>query len=154
MIPVLLPLLLIVQAQAGPSITPKSPYVLTPVEAVIAAADVAPAAVRGVIEMRVRGSGRAGGKIYLNSEQDYRDQRSVSVAIQPMAFTALRKRFGNWPDKALAGKTIRVRGYVRRVRIDFLASNGRASGKYYYQTHIIVKRADQITLVTNGSREN
>lgn len=152
--PLLLSLLLLANPQNGPTVRPKSPFVLTPSEAVIAAADVAPAAVGGVFEMQVRGSGRVDGKIYLNSERDYRDQRSVSVVILPVAFEALRERFGDSPDRALAGKMIRVRGYARRVRIDFLSDNGRPSGKYYYQTHIAVTRADQIRLVHARAQEN
>jgi len=49
-------------------------------------------------------------------------------------------------DTALQGRTIRVDGEARRVRIDFLAG-GRPTGKYYYQTHVVIERGEQLRSV-------
>ena len=66
-----------------------------------------------------RGRGREAGYVFLNSESDYRDPRSVTVRFTPEAATAYRARHGTDPDTALAGKTILVYGFARQVRIDF-----------------------------------
>jgi hypothetical protein len=119
---------------------------IAPFDAIQSAAAAAPQGVPGVFELRVRATGRQDGNIYLNSEADYRDQRSLTVAVQPSAFAVLEKQFGAAPDVSLNGKTIRVRGVARRVRIDFV-DNGQPSGKYYFQTHVAVARGDQIEIV-------
>lgn len=144
---ILLSLLALAACQTGSSRPQISAGAVGPADAILAAANAAPRRVPGTFELQVRGSGRQDGNIYLNSEKDYRDQRSISIAIHPMACAELRERLGGWPDEVLAGKTIRVRGAARRARIDFIGDNGRPSGKYYYQTHVDVTHANQITVV-------
>lgn len=133
-------------AWASPSASAQESVIVAR-DAILAAADAAPGSVSGTFVLEVRASGRQSGRIFLNSEKDYRDQRNLTVAIQPTVFESLRRRLGDWPDVALAGKLIHVRGAARRVRIDFLDNHGRPSGKYYYQTHINVTQANQITIV-------
>jgi hypothetical protein len=116
---------------------------MTSVEAVIAAASASGAGVRGVFAMNVRRAEQVGPRFFLNSEADYRDQRSLAIAIQPWALPGLRARFGGDLRRALLGKDIRVAGFARRERIDFTV-NGRATGKYYYQTHVAVTDARQV----------
>jgi hypothetical protein len=139
-------LLALAGCQASLSRPMASAGTIAPFEAIQAAAAAAPRRVPGVFEMRVAASGRQSGNIYLNSEKDYRDQRSLTVAIHPSAFAALRARFGGDPDAALAGRVIRVKGAARRAQILFL-ENGRPTGKYYYQTHVDVVRGEQIEIV-------
>lgn len=116
---------------------------LTPVEAVIAAAGASGAGVRGVFAMQVRRAEQVGPRYFLNSEADYRDQRTLSVAIQPWVLPELRARFGGGLRRAFLGKDVRVFGYARRERIDFTI-NGHRTGKYYFQTHVAVTDARQI----------
>ncbi len=119
---------------------------ISPREAVVAAADAAPRSVPGTFALLVRATGRGGRRVYLNSELDYRDQRNVTVNIDPGAAAALERRFGAPADEFFRGKFIRVRGAARRVRIHFI-TDGRPTGLYYYQTHVAVGDADQITVV-------
>lgn len=121
--------------------------VLTPPEAVFRAAGAAPAGVHAIFVMPVRAAGRDGGRIYLNSERDYRDQRNLSISIGPRAAAALAARHGAAPDAFFPGRRIRVTGAARRVRIDFRDSARRPTGLYYFQTHVDVESADQIALV-------
>lgn len=114
--------------------------------AVLAAADAAPRGYPGRFGMVVKRAEQVGPRLFLNSEADYRDQRSIAIAIEPLAQIALRRIHGPDLRAAFLGKAIQVDGVARRERIDFLA-NGRRTGKYYYQTHVAVTRADQITLV-------
>lgn len=122
-----------------------------PDEAITSAAAAASKSVRGVYALRVASTGRQDGQIYLNSEQDYRDQRNLTVAIRSEVISDLEQRFGASPDVFLRGKRIAVNGFARRVRIHFL-ENGVPSEKYYYQTHVDVRRADQIAVVDKRAR--
>lgn len=120
-----------------------------PAEAIVSAATAAPQAVRGRFAMRVQAVGRRDGNIYLNSEEDYRDQRNLTVTIRPSAINALAERFGEQADRFLIGKRIVVDGEARRVQIDF-THNGQPTGNYYFQTHIDVRNADQLSITTAG----
>jgi hypothetical protein len=117
-----------------------------PMEAIERAAALAPGAYPGVFVMTVRASGRQGSSLYLNSESDYRDPRNLSLEVRPVAQAQLESRLGASAETALRGRTIRVDGAARRVRIDFTA-DGRPTGKYYYQTHVVVERGEQLLSV-------
>lgn len=116
-----------------------------PRDAIFLAADAAPRTVPGRFLLLVKASDRAGDKVYLNSEKDYRDQRSLNIIIQPGAARALKARHGEDPDRFFLGKQIAVTGEAERVRILFV-SHGAVTGKYYYQTHVVVRGADQIEI--------
>lgn len=116
---------------------------LHPMEAILKAADVAPAPVSGVFDLTVRAAGFDRGTLYLNSEADYRDQRNLTISIRPTALAALQKRFGSELVARFKGHRILVLGQARRVRIDFI-EDGKPSGKYYYQTHVLVVGPDQV----------
>ena len=119
---------------------------LGPAEAIQRAAAAAPQGVRGVFAMRVQAAGRDKGKLYLNSELDYRDQRNLTVAVSKPALYQLTRRYGFRPERHFIGKEIIVEGVAWRVRVDFLHRR-RPTGKYYYQTHVVVGDVDQITVV-------
>lgn len=120
----------------------------TPIEAGMRAANAAPArmGVRAVFAMPVRRAEKAGKRFFLNSEADYRDQRNLSVAIEPGAYRLLRDRFGKKLDAVFLGRKVRVFGLAKRVQIGFFA-NGRPTGLYYYQTHVTVTDPAQIEIV-------
>jgi hypothetical protein len=119
---------------------------LSPQEAIMKAADAAPRGVYGVFELDVNRAETVGPNFFVNSEKDYRDQRNLSVAIGPSAQSELRRRYREDLREAMLGRKLLVFGYPRRVRVDFI-SNGRRSGKYYFQTHVPVGDARQIELI-------
>lgn len=119
---------------------------MTAPQAVFAAADAAPRGVPGTFALVVKRAEMVGPRLFLNSEGDYRDQRNLSIAIQPSALPILRQRLGRDLRGALVDRDIRVRGVARRTRIDF-TNNAKPTGKYYYQTHVDVDSADQISIV-------
>jgi len=119
---------------------------IAPREAIVAAADAAPRGVPGVFAMQVTATGRIGGRVFLNSEADYRDQRNLTIAIEPRAAERLAALHGAAPESYFRGKSIEVRGAARRVRIDFI-ENRRPTGLYYYQTHVPVTDPEQISIV-------
>ena len=117
---------------------------ITPYEAIQAAAASPGRGVSGEFALTVRNTGKT-RNTHLNSEDDYRDPRNLSISIAPRAAEVLAAQLGAPPETALRGKPILVTGTARRVRIDFLVG-GRPSGKYYYQTHVDVTDASQIRL--------
>ncbi|MCF6225745.1 MAG: hypothetical protein L3J22_05500 [Xanthomonadales bacterium] len=110
------------------------------------AADAAPESVAGVFEMKVVGTGRDKGKIYLNSEADYRDQRSLNIVVRPQAVKSFMETHGSPLDTFLKGKRIRVSGEAKRAKIT-MNCGGRKTDMYYYQTHVQVKDINQIEVL-------
>ena len=102
--------------------------------------------VDGVFALTVRASGNADGRLFLNSESDYRDPRNLSISIAPDALQEMVALYGPDPGAALKGRAILVRGTARMVRIAFVADGRRVSDKYYYQTHVQVDDAAQLRL--------
>ncbi|GAB3088923.1 tetratricopeptide repeat protein [Lysobacter terrae] len=118
---------------------------IPPKLAVLLAADAEDEGAAGVFGIDVVATGRDRGGVYLNSEADYRDQRNLTIAFTPKAAAVYRKLHGEDPDAALKGKKITVVGAARRVRIDFL-HGGMPTGKFYYQTHVIVTDPKQVAI--------
>jgi hypothetical protein len=135
------PVTLVSPASAPPTLPPGD---ILPTEAVIRAAE---APVSGTFLMTVRATGRADGRLYLNSEPDYRDQRCLTISIRPELEESLRARLGNDVRLSLLDRQIRVRGTAQRVKISFVSANGRQSDKYYYQTHVVLRTADDLSVV-------
>ncbi len=130
---------------AGTPAKADAPTTISPREAVMLAADAAPDTVSGTFALKVQSTGRERGVVYLNSELDYRDQRNLTVALSPQVVRQLQDRLGTDPAAYLKDKNILVRGAAMRVRIDF-SFNQVKTGKYYYQTHVRVMDADQISV--------
>lgn len=126
-----------------------------PAQTVMSAAGVAPDWLPGVFALQVQGSGRGRGReagyIFLNSEADYRDPRNVTVNFSPAAAAAYRKEHGVDPDVALRGKPLLIYGFARQRKIDF-THNGAPTGKYYFQTHIVITDADQVQIFHSSAR--
>jgi len=134
---------------AGCATSPKdvaSPDWIEPGQAVLAAAAAPREGVTGTFVLTVKAVGRDRDHLFLNSEEDYRDPRNISIDILPDADAELTHSLGASADVALNGKRILVSGTARRTRIDFTTGN-RPSGKYYYQTHVRVGRASQIQIL-------
>lgn len=95
--------------------------------------------------MTVKTVGRT-DRVHLNSEDDYRDQRNLSIVLEYTAVQELAAQLGAPPEIALKGKQILVSGTARRVKIVFVA-DGKPTDKYYFQTHVVVTRASQIRVL-------
>lgn len=121
-----------------------APEYLTPSQAVIGAAE-SRSGIEGLFVLTVRASGRQ-RILYLNSERDYRDPRNLSIDIEPLVEKRLAERLKGPVEQMLRGKRIVVRGTARKTRIDFMRY-GRPSGKYYYQTHLRLKDARDLTVL-------
>lgn len=119
---------------------------LNPVEAISYANYLAPrAAVAAEFELTVKGVGESRGRFFLNSETDYRDRNCLTIVLSPEAAKSLAGSANLAAlDGHFKGKRIAVQGVASRVRIDFIDDNGKPSGKYYYQVHVVVMDARQI----------
>ena len=117
---------------------------LSPAQAVMNAAEM-PEGVGGVFEMVVRATGRQGGRLFLNSEADYRDPRNLTIVVAPVEEEALGVRLGGPVQTTILHKVIAVRGIARKTRINFL-SDGRATGNFYFQTHLKLSSARDMTI--------
>ena len=128
---------------------------MTPRQAVERAADAAndippeaaPPGVEGSFDLRVQATDARNGRVWLNSERDYRDQRNLTVVIPTNVADSLRAKYGASPETFFQGKRIEVSGIARRATILFLDDAGRPTGKYYFQTHVQVSDAAQIRLL-------
>jgi hypothetical protein len=130
------------------------PSPLAPVEAIQLAAEAAPD--RGVdgtflVTVKATGEDKKRGEIYLNSELDYRDQRNLTIRIEPSAVRGLQAKFGKDLKAYFLGKTVLVTGAARRVTVYFgkprvSAVSGHIRNKYYFQTHVPVVNSEQILL--------
>lgn len=120
---------------------------LSPPQAVLLAAERAPDGVPGVFALQVRATGEERGKVFLNSEQDYRDQRNLTIVLSPAANASLAVRLDRDPREVLVGQQIRVTGIAHRVTVYF-TDRGKRTDKYYFQTHVDVFDAAQVELVS------
>jgi len=118
---------------------------LSPVEAVLRVADN-PAGVSGTFRMVVRRVGHRDGFLYLDSEPDYRDPRCLVIAVPEPLEASLVSNLGASVAEQLVGKTLRITGTARRVKI-WLLENGVRSDSFYYQTHVRIRGVSEIAVV-------
>lgn len=122
------------------------PRVYSADEAIRSVAEAPDSILPGQFAFVVKGGGRDGDRVFLNSEIDYRNAGTLTVALGDAAVAALTAQLDGPPEHRLIGRTIVVNGFAHRVRIDLLA-NGRPTGQFYFQTHIDVGQADHIHVV-------
>ena len=89
--------------------------------------------------------GHQRGKVFLNSQSDYRDPRNLTIAMSDATAEEVERKAGVTDASALIGRKIYIRGQARTVRIDFTVDD-QPSGKYYYQTHVFVSDPVQIAV--------
>jgi len=116
-----------------------------PEKAVMAAAKAGPEGFGGVFKMTVAAVGHQGGKVFLNSQSDYRDPRNLTIAMTEATAEAVERKAGLSDASGLIGRKIYVRGSARTVRVNFIV-DGRPTGKYYYQTHVAVSDPVEIAV--------
>jgi hypothetical protein len=128
---------------------------MTPRQVVERAADVAAETppegvapgVNGLFDLQVRMIDSHDGRILLNSERDYRDQRDLTVVIPSDVAKSLRAKYGASPETFFQGRHIEITGLARRITIRFFDDVGRPTGKYYFQTHVQISDPAQIRLL-------
>lgn len=121
---------------------PMVPGWITPVEAVIAANEDPQRGISGTFVFTVRNTDVAENRLYLNSERDYRHQLALNVSMDAAQREALQAQLG-MPLERLVNRRLLVQGTARRTTIAF-STDGKPSGKYYFQTQIQVSDPRQV----------
>jgi hypothetical protein len=106
----------------------------------------APEGVKGTYQFFIKASGMRRGDVFLNTENDYRDRRNITLVLPKKLNSAFIKKYGSAPNRYFINKTVEVTGEVNRVIIDFI-SNGKPSGAYYFQTQLNIASLQQIKVV-------
>ena len=111
--------------------------------------EIAPQAIKGEFVLVIKNTASCGpqGNVCLNTDYDYRDQRTVTVMIPRGFVRALTQMHGEHPEKYFLAKRIEIRGSAKREKIVFMNQDGTPSDKYYYQTHIIPERPETIRVI-------
>lgn len=118
--------------------------VYVPETAIAAAADEKEG-IGGLFVMTVESAAKVGQTLYLNSEDDYRDRKNLSIAVDMDIYEDLRREVGGDPEVVLEGKRIRVAGVAKATPIK---RRGRSDDQVsYYQTRIYVYDPRQIELL-------
>lgn len=107
---------------------------------------MAPRGLKGKFVLSLKNSGKQSGRIFLNTQDDYRDRRNITVTLEPSFQQQFKAQFDEDIRSYYQDKTIRVNGEAKRMKIWFFA-NGKRTTKYYFQTHIIVSDLNQITIL-------
>ncbi|WP_218311571.1 hypothetical protein [Alteromonas antoniana] len=129
---------------------PKKSVVSDTMEMRRVAAEQYPASViDGSYTLKVVATGQQRNAVFLNTQEDYRDPRNITIALSPKLAKAFYSQHQQQPQDYFKGKTIAVSGELKQVEILFL-KDGRPSGKYYYQTHVRPGSLDDIRIVSAG----
>ncbi|CCQ10494.1 hypothetical protein PALB_13610 [Pseudoalteromonas luteoviolacea B = ATCC 29581] len=107
---------------------------------------LAPAGLAGQFQLTITQTSKHHNNIYLNTHDDYRDRRNVSVYIPSRLKNEIEMYYGQEPEGFFKGKTIVIRGEAKRKKISLIC-NGRETSIYYFQTHIDVSTLDQINVI-------
>lgn len=123
-------------------LAPMVPGWITPAEAVIAANEDPQRGISGTFVFTVRNTDVTDNRLYLNSERDYRHQLALNVSMDAAQREALQAQLG-MPLERLVNRRLLVQGTARRTTIAF-TTDGKPSGKYYFQTQVQVSDPRQV----------
>lgn len=121
---------------------PMQPGWITPAEAVHAANDDPQRGISGTFVFTVKNVDAEDDRLYLNSERDYRHQLALNVVMDAAQREALQAQLG-MPLERLVNRRVLVQGTAQRTTIAFF-SDGKPSGKYYFQTQVRVNDPRQV----------
>lgn len=117
---------------------------LSPLEAIEASKTTPNTCVAVSVRMDVRGSGIADGRLYLNSEINYRSPKSLNVAIQPSVVSTMMKDTQISPKDYFLNRCIIVTGKLCQVGI-YIRGQGHEKPAYY-QSQLPVFDPSQIEM--------
>lgn len=139
-LPVRLILPIICLLTAAPAVARQQLDTLSPAQAISKVADSSGKPFRALFQFKVRSAAKARAGYYLNSEKDFHSPSNLSVAIKETAMPGLTKKYGDDLKSALVGKTVKLIGQVRQIKV------GRTSSAV--ATQVDVTHAGQILSVS------
>ncbi|RLV60918.1 hypothetical protein D5018_04560 [Parashewanella curva] len=104
-----------------------------------------PKSVNGTFKLPIKSTALVGERVYLNTQNDYRDRRNISVEITPMLVFELDESYGTPPEKYFLNKLLEVKGEVKKIKI-YVISDGKVTKDYYFQTLIKINSLNQINV--------
>lgn len=113
------------------------------------AAEQYPQSLDGTFTLKVSETGHQRDAVFLNTESDYRDPRNITISLSPDLAREFFSLHHQLPQHYYKGKTLQVSGELKQVEILFI-SDGKPSGKYYFQTHVRPRSLDDITVIDAG----
>ncbi len=105
---------------------------------------MAPKGLKGEFVLTIKNSGKQNSRIYLNTQEDYRDRRNITVTLNPSFQKQFHAQYNTDIRNYYEDQTILVKGVAKRVKI-WVTASGRKPTKYYFQTHIVVNDLSQIS---------
>ncbi|MCF6301234.1 MAG: hypothetical protein L3J52_08990 [Proteobacteria bacterium] len=104
------------------------------------------AKVKGVFELTVRASGKDSKWGYLNSNLNYRTKYNLTIVLSKHIRKRLAKKYGQDPLEYFIGKTIRVKGEAKKIKI-YKIVNKKRTNLVYFQSHVILESLRMIEVV-------
>lgn len=104
------------------------------------------AKVKGVFELTVRGTGKDKKWGYLNSSKNYRIKNNLTIKLSKHIRKRLKKKYGQSPLEYLKGKTIRVKGEAKKVKI-YKIVDGKRTNLVYFQSHVVLEAIKKLEIV-------
>ncbi|WP_100658750.1 hypothetical protein [Alteromonas flava] len=118
---------------------------------ITALAEISPQEIAGEYLLTIQTADKQGAFVYLNTKADLREPDNITVTIPPALVAVFEAQLGAPLEQFMLGKTIAVTGKAKRVLTSAQQSSDVASGaKYYYQTHIRIKQAEELQIVNSG----
>lgn len=102
----------------------------------------------GVFKFEIKAANIHNNYLYINSEEDYRDRRCLTVRIKPELVSEFTNRYGENVSEALVGRSLMVKGTARRQVIRAIGPDHKPTFPYY-QTHIVVEDLTQLIISAN-----
>lgn len=127
-----------------PTATKDAP--LSPFEAVVMANEFADEGVSGIassFSFKVKSVFRLNDELFLNSHEDDAHPFNLSIRVYPKTAQSLKQQFGQDLQAALVNKQVVVTGVPQRQKISLECND--IIAKHYYQTHLKVLTARQLT---------
>ena len=119
---------------------------ISPMQAVELSAANAPKVVEGEFMLTIKSGYVKQRMAFLNSELDHHDQRNLIIALRPRAIKEMTELHGEEPANYFIGKKIKVSGEAKRVK-KWVFDKRNKVNEYYYQTHIFVNSANQVSIL-------
>ncbi|MCF6442135.1 hypothetical protein L1077_22160 [Pseudoalteromonas luteoviolacea] len=107
----------------------------------------APNSIYGVYRFKVKSAARRGSVVFLNTEDDYRDRRSVAIVLDLEEIKQLTELHGQSPEVFFLNKQVEVVGEAYRAKVNLYCLPGVKPTQYYYQTRISVQHYDFIKVI-------
>lgn len=123
--------------------------IITPDEAVAAAAKAYPRPVKDVVvRLKVAGTGNWKGNIFLNSMAEWKDPRSLAIVIGPAPARRLHDLLRGDPEARLLGRSVVVSGEVIRRHIrNPQRWQDLGPNRPYFPVHLPVDALNQLQII-------